>query len=635
MIVKMSRVYIAVRRADRDKLLDRLGRMNLLHFQPVQPEEALPDDETLQEITDIDRALAILSAVKPSGKTSPHKPVDSAREAIQIHAFIMDNQNRLNELHRRLEGLKIWGSVRLDQFEALREAGIEVRFYAIPRSQAHEVRTELSEIISPLPGKRVLTAVIDRRGSYDVPEGSEPVPLPDQDRPSILAEAEKVDKDLKRGYQRLSQLAALTGDLEAERDRLISRTAFVTARRSGLSMEELFAVQGWLPEEKAEDLTSRLSGEGFPVAALSKPPTPEDAPPTLIQYSRWTGPIKSLFDMLGTLPGYREIELSPFFMLALPLFTAMLIGDAGYGLLISLVGILFYKRLGRAVGRPKAQILVIFGLTTLFWGILTANYFGVTPSIIAKAGGFVKPEEAGGKIDYDALLAGKGFCSHTTKIMLRAGLFWEEDPKAARFLLMKLSLIIGCLHLILARLRRMIERAPDQRALAEAGWIIALADMLALIWYLLFIGVERAPLFLWWILLAALLLSSWFGGPGKGVIKRILIGFASSLLPLLSTFSDTMSYLRLFAVGLASYFIASAFNALGLQVAEAATWFTAVPILIFGHGLNIGLAAIAVFAHAVRLNMLEFSNNAGVQWVGYPYRPFNTGPVTNSGEELS
>lgn len=400
-------------------------------------------------------------------------------------------------------------------------------------------------------------------------------------------------------------------------------------------MEELFAVQGWLPEEKAEDLTSRLSGEGFPVAALSKPPTPEDAPPTLIQYSRWTGPIKSLFDMLGTLPGYREIELSPFFMLALPLFTAMLIGDAGYGLLISLVGILFYKRLGRVVGRPKAQILVIFGLTTLFWGILTANYFGVTPSIIAKAGGFVKPEEAGGKIDYDALLAGKGFCSHTTKIMLRAGLFWEEDPKAARFLLMKLSLIIGCLHLILARLRRMIERAPDQRALAEAGWIIALADMLALIWYLLFIGVERAPLFLWWILLAALLLSSWFGGPGKGVIKRILIGFASSLLPLLSTFSDTMSYLRLFAVGLASYFIASAFNALGLQVAEAATWFTAVPILIFGHGLNIGLAAIAVFAHAVRLNMLEFSNNAGVQWVGYPYRPFNTGPVTNSGEELS
>lgn len=635
MIVKMSRVYIAVRRADRNKLLDRLGRMNLLHFQPVQPEEALPDEETLQEITDIDRALAILSAVKPSGKTSPHKPVDSAREAIQIHAFIMDNQNRLNELHRRLEGLKIWGSVRLDQFEALREAGIEVRFYAIPRSQAHEVRTELSEIISPLPGKRVLTAVIDRRGSYDVPEGSEPVPLPAQDRPSILAEAEKVDKDLKRGYQRLSQLAALTGDLEAERDRLVSRTAFVTARRSGLSMEELFAVQGWLPEEKAEDLTSRLSGEGFPVAALSKPPTPEDAPPTLIQYSRWTGPIKSLFDMLGTLPGYREIELSPFFMLALPLFTAMLIGDAGYGLLISLVGILFYKRLGRVVGRPKAQILVIFGLTTLFWGILTANYFGVTPSIIAKAGGFVKPEVAGGKIDYDALLAGKGFCSHTTKIMLRAGLFWEEDPKAARFLLMKLSLIIGCLHLILARLRRMIERAPDQRALAEAGWIIALADMLALIWYLLFIGVERAPLFLWWILLAALLLSSWFGGPGKGVIKRILIGFASSLLPLLSTFSDTMSYLRLFAVGLASYFIASAFNALGLQVAEAATWFTAVPILIFGHGLNIGLAAIAVFAHAVRLNMLEFSNNAGVQWVGYPYRPFNTGPVTNSGEELS
>ena len=133
---------------------------------------------------------------------------------------------------------------------------------------------------------------------------------------------------------------------------------------------------------------------------------------------------------------------------------------------------------------------------------------------------------------------------------------------------------------------------------------------------------SRAPVVLIWVLLAAVLLASWFGRPAGGVVKRLLLGFASSLLPLLSTFSDTMSYIRLFAVGLASYFIASAFNILASQVAETATWFAAVPILLFGHGLNIGLAAIAIFAHGVRLNMLEFSNNAGVQWGGFAFKPF-------------
>ena len=635
MIVKMSKVYIAVRKADRDELFNRLGRMNLLHFQPVKPDEAVPDEETLQAIADIHRALQILSPVEPAGKPSFQKPLDAAREAIELQAFIADNRNRLNELHRKIENLKFWGNVTLGQFEALRESGIDVRFYLVPREQAGSVRAECSEIISSLPGKRVLMAVVDRTGQFRMPEGPEYMPLPSRDRESILAEAKKIDADLKQGHQRLSQLAALHNDLQAERDRLLSEGAYVKARRSGLSRGELFAVQGWLPSKTAESLKDLLSGDGFPVAVTTEPVTEDDVPPTLIRYPAWARPIKGLFDMLGTLPGYREMDLSPFFMLALPIFTAMLIGDAGYGLLISLAGLLFYKRLVRIAGRPKAQIMVIFGLVTLVWGVLTANYFGVTPETMARAGGFVESSGSGAGADYEALWAGKGLYSQAAEMMRRAAPLWREDPEAARFLMMKVALIIGCLHLILAHLRKMVEFIPDQRALAELGWALALADMLVLIWHLLFIGLDRVPVVVWWVLLAAVLLSSCFGRPASGMVKRILLGFAASLLPLVNTFSDTMSYIRLFAVGLASYFIASAFNTLAAQVAETATWFAAVPILLFGHGLNIGLAAIAIFAHGVRLNMLEFSNNAGVKWAGYAYRPFGAGHVTIPGEDVS
>jgi len=118
------------------------------------------------------------------------------------------------------------------------------------------------------------------------------------------------------------------------------------------------------------------------------------------------------------------------------------------------------------------------------------------------------------------------------------------------------------------------------------------------------------------------LLTTIFGFPHRNPVVRVAGGFASSLLPLIGAFSDTMSYIRLMAVGLASYYIAFAFNDLASQVAGAATWGVAWIILLFGHGLNLGLCVIAIFAHGVRLNMLEFSNNVGVQWAGRQYQPF-------------
>ncbi len=633
MIAKMSRVYIAARQADRDRLLDRLGQMNLLHIEPVKPEAAVADEEMLQAIADLDRAIQILSSVKPAGRVPFQKPLDAAREAIEIQSAISDHQNRLVDLHHRMEALKVWGNVRLKQFEDLRASGVEVRFFSLPPKQADRIQAECAQVVARLPAKRLLVAVIDRPGQLKMPAGADPVRLPLQDRPSLLAEAAKIEEDLKDGQRRLSQLAGQIEALHAERVQLATQIAYVAARRSGLSQADLFAVQGWLPAEEASQFKSRLSSHGIHAAISTRPAEEEEAPPTLIRYSSWARPIKGLFDMLGTLPGYWEMDLSPFFMLALPVFAAMLIGDAGYGLLISLAGLIFYSRLTRIAGRPKVQIVIIFGLVTLLWGVLNANYFGVTPETLAKAGGFVKSAEAGGAVDYEALWSGTGFYSHAARVMRRAAPLWRQDPNLARFLIIKISLIIGCLHLILARLRKAVELIPDQRALAELGWIIALADMLVLIWHVLFIGADRVPAAVWWVLLAAMLLSSWFTKPDPSLVKRLLLGFASSMLPLLSTFSDTMSYVRLFAVGLASYYIASAFNSLGVAMAESATWFAAVPVLFLGHGLNIGLATIAIFAHGVRLNMLEFSNNAGVQWGGYAYKPFSANNITTSGKE--
>ncbi|NLF30866.1 MAG: hypothetical protein GX591_08275 [Planctomycetes bacterium] len=178
---------------------------------------------------------------------------------------------------------------------------------------------------------------------------------------------------------------------------------------------------------------------------------------------------------------------------------------------------------------------------------------------------------------------------------------------------------------MLAHVRQAIGLAPHLKFLAEIGWSVFLVGMLGVVWLLFFPDQTWMPAtMLAGCLIGGFALVLLFTHPSRNPVKMLLLGLLTNLLPTVSTFSDTMSYIRLMAVGLASYYIAAAFNNLAMQVASggAAMWIFAALIVVLAHTLNVALGIIAVFAHGVRLNMLEFSSNAGVQWEGYPYAPF-------------
>jgi V/A-type H+-transporting ATPase subunit I len=377
---------------------------------------------------------------------------------------------------------------------------------------------------------------------------------------------------------------------------------FTAARRGGLEEGQLFAVQGWVPRGRMETLADDLAGQGVDAAVETVDPDPDEKPPTLIRYPRWARPIEALFDILGTVPGYREMDLSPFFMVALPIFAAMLIGDAGYGLVFTLVGLLGYGKIRRAASKSAAQLVLIFGLVTLAWGVLNANYFGLTPPV----------NEAGEPV-------GVG------KLMAALGPIWDSNDEQMRDTVIQISFIFGTIHLVLAHLRAAFEAAPSQKSVAELGWCGFLAGMLGVVWLMFFPEQVWMPQPVLFALLgggAGLIVL--FSFPQRNPAKRLALGVVGNLMALIAAFSDTMSYIRLMAVGLASYYIAFAFNGLAAQIGSAGWWMIpfAVLILLFAHLLNIALGLIAIFAHGVRLNMLEFSSNAGVQWEGYPFSPF-------------
>jgi len=628
MIVAMAKTFIVARRADREALLAALQQLGVLHLRPVDPARATPDAETSDGLHRLNQAIQILEGTEAEGAAPDVSPVEAAAETIRIQRDSAERMNRLAALHRQIEHLAPWGDVRLQQFQALADAGLEIRFYAVPKAVVGQVQAECVQVLGDWDKRRAIVAVVDRTGEPSLPEGCEAIPLPPRDRPALRAEAQEIDQALKADSARLRRLANLLPAMRKARAALSEKARWTAALRSALEDESLYALQGWVPAEEAPALAERLNEAGVDAAVDVVEPAEDDEPPTLIRYPWWARPIKGLFEILNTVPGYREMDLSPFFMLALPLFAAMLIGDAGYGLVLTVLALVFRGQLLRAAGRPKTDLLLIVAVMTLIWGVLSANYFGITPGALAEAGGYTRETETGVVLDLEALAQGEDLYAQAARILMAPAVLWDANPDAARFLLMKISFIIGAVHLILAHLRKAVDYAPNQRFLGELGWCVVLVGMLGVIWHLMFIGVKQTPADRWMLLGSivggGLLLPVCFAHPARNPLKRVGTGLAASLLPLLGTFSDTMSYVRLMAVGLASYYIASAFNTLAGILAGSITWYSVAPevVLVFGHGLNIGLAAIAIFAHGVRLNMLEFSNNAGVQWSGFPYAPF-------------
>ncbi len=608
MIVPMTKIFVAVRATDREGLLETLRELEAVHLIPVDSESG-PDEHAARETQQLENAVAVLRSVEPAGEAPAISPPDAAREAVGIARREAEHKNRLNTLYREIDQIALWGDTRSKQMDRLREAGIEPRFYSIENADAGAIEGECVEILGRLDKKHVLVGVISPGTADQLPESASEIPRPERDRPSIRHEAAEIDEALKSDEKRLACLARLLPDIEDEAARARSSMEFTAARNGGTEEGTLYAVQGWIPADNVARITEKLAEAGIPAAAEEREPDEEERPPTLIRHPRWVAPIQALFDILGTKPGYREYDLSPFFMVAMPLFTAMLVGDAGYGLLFVLAGLLFYRKLKNMAGAEAPQLIITFGAATMVWGILTANWFGVSPDKFAD----------------DSILR---------TIEASMGLLWRPDDNAARNLVMQVCFIIACIHLVLAHLRRAVDFLPSQQGVAELGWCSFLVGMFAVVWVMLF-KEPVLPMNLMFALLGAggglVVLFSY---PKKNPVKRIGLGIMGNLMDMIGTFSDTMSYIRLMAVGLASYYIASAFNGLAGQIASVSPLLivVAVIILVAAHTLNIILCLIAIFAHGVRLNMLEFSNNAGVQWAGYPFTPFANHPVHNEGE---
>ena len=376
---------------------------------------------------------------------------------------------------------------------------------------------------------------------------------------------------------------AILGKYPALRERM----EFEQAKELRSEKGAVCLVSGWLPETRIADFKSQISEAGW--GCLLRDPEEGEIPPTLIDPPRFVRPIKALFDGLGILPAYDEADVSVPFLCYFSLFFAMLVGDGAYGV-IFLVGTLLLRR-----KLPKAwfALMTVFSLATVAWGAISNTWFG----------------------------AGLPWCADWPTVKWLAG---EGAASGHEYdNIMFLCFTIGVTHLMLARIWNGIVRLNDRSCLREFGWA-----GIVLFMYILtntIIGIfSGIPVWAYWMFGVSFL--TVFASV-KGVEKGMLF------LNAMSALGDVISYVRLFAVGLASVKVAENFNGMAMSIFNCTDSLWVKPllalgmvfVLLAGHGLNIAMAGLSVLVHAVRLNTLEFSNHKGVTWAGYAFRPFKTG----------
>lgn len=592
-IVPMRRITLCGLLGEKEAALTGLQDLGCVHLIPLRRPGALaPEDPVLRRRTEtafrhLEEAPYKLRPFRPATEFDLSAVVD---EIVANRARLRQLRDRRDALEQRINTLEEWGDFKLPPVEDI--GGQRLWFYTLPINQ----RSALDRLNMPWQivgkGPTVLYVVIVSPDEppldiLPVPRArTGAVPLSDlrealEDTQVDIEEAEVRRAELTRWRLGLGLHLAEAADTD-ERRAVAEQT---------LDEEQVFAIQGWAPADAVEQLETFATSRGL--ALVVEEPGASDKPPTLLNPPARMASGADL-TRFYTSPGYRSWDPSLIVFVSFAFFFAMIVADAGYAAIIALAVALFWRKFDANAGLRRARVLlVVLSCISLIYGVLAGSYFGVVPP----DGSFLHRLDIIDVHDFETM--------------------------------MRLSVGIGVLHLSVglganAWVNRNAGGKISGTSLTSLGWIIT-------IWagFLMWLGEgETVATSLTSAILVSGLAAVAIGGAlaqprDEGIGKRVL-GGALALTGVTKIFGDILSYLRLFALGLASASLAATFNGLAAEIRGEGPGIyvlLSVIVLVLGHGVNFALGIMSGVVHGLRLNFIEFFS-WGLSEEGYPFRAF-------------
>ncbi|MFH1790418.1 MAG: hypothetical protein ABH885_00325 [Candidatus Omnitrophota bacterium] len=592
MIIKMQKVTLLVSGKNKHEFLARLRKLGVLHIRHMKTPGAAELENVINAISEIKNAVRVLDRYRADSVTSAvmWRLDDIPRNVNEIMSLERERNDiikSLEDLRNQMAWYKPWGVFDPRDIDALAGKGIFIRLYRAPKSAAKKLGLWKGAHLLGVDKQYAFLALVTENAGDTLPfEAIKPV---SESFAELHAEGEDMHRRMEEIDSALRAKSQASDCLRESLSRLEARQTFLEVMHGMKDEDKFSCLTGFCPSESLEGLTvlAKSHGAGY---FIEDPDEPEETP-TLIRNPGWIGIINPVLKFMNTVPGYNEYDISFWFLLFFSLFFAMLIGDAGYGVLFLAVTCGLRMKF-RHLPKEPFFLMYVLSVATIIWGAITGTWFGVAG--IAKQPFFA------------------------SLIIPRLNNFSDASQNSVIFL----CFLVGAVHLSIARLIRTARFINSVLALAEVGWVLVLWGMFFTARTLVL--AKPFPHFAGYLFFTGVPLILIFSNPQKNMLKGILSGLGNIPLQVISSFSDIVSYLRLFAVGYASVVVASSFNNMAMEMGfgNVLSGLMAAVILFFGHALNITLGFMAVIVHGIRLNMLEFSGQLGIEWSGKEYNPF-------------
>ena len=587
MITQMKKYTFLVFHREYETFLEQLREVGVVHV--TEKAAGMAEDAHLQELlAKADNARKLIAQGAPD-------------QLLQEKAAL---ESRIAATQKEVNKMAIWGDFSAERIAQLKEAGYTLRYFTCPKKLFQE---EWGIVVAEQGAMVYFVQVTS--------SGDEAMRLLG-DEASVCQEQylnEKSAADLQKDVEGLNGLLVAQNArielwakenipaLENELNELQQQIDWkrVTLNTASEADGSLKVLEGFCPIDQVAALDAMLQKQE--VYYQAEDPTAEDNTPIKLRNNKFTQLFESLTGMYGW-PNYGEFDptpiLAPFFLL----FFAMCMGDCGYGILLIIIGLLIAKKkLNIAMFEGLGPIITVLGVGTTVVGFFLGTFMGID-------------------------LYNAEWVPQALKNVMIKGNVMGYDIQ------MVLAICIGVFHICLAMVVKAIcytKQFGFKENIATWGWLLLVVG--GLIVTILGLTVLPENVFKWALIavgaVSALAIYI-FNTPGRNPLINIGAGLWDTYNMATGILGDVLSYIRLYALGLAGGMLGAAFNNLGLMVmggtTEGATWqwLPFVLILVLGHVLNLAMSALGAFVHPLRLSFVEYFKNAGYEGKGTLYQPF-------------
>ena len=516
---------------------------------------------------------------------------------------LMELELALSAAEKEVRSRLPWGEFDKARLDSLNTLGYTVRYYTVPAKKFSEDWAQLYplEIISQDKANVWFVTVCPKGEEYAFPVDAVGAPAGSWTEAQAEADALKariidVKGRLLKYKEALPELEATYNNALVELDMYLAKSSTESAADNLLSV-----LEGFAPADNDAQLCKEFDELG--VLYIKEDAVEADNPPIRLKNNRYVKMFESLTGMYG-MPGYSEYDPTPIVSVFFLLFFAMCLGDAGYGLVLILVGLAIKKGWVKiSMFDGIGGLIATLGVATALIGGALGTFFGMSILNLVPDGTAAKSyyEFVGGNI---------------------------PTPMGELPFQMLLALGIGVFHICLAMVIKAVgytKRFGFKENIATWGWTLLIVGGLFVV--LLGVGELLSAAAIKWAIIAIAAISALaiyiFNTPGRNPLINVGAGLWDTYNMATGILGDVLSYIRLFALGLAGGMLGAAFNDLGKMVLGdgGVNWVFFLLIIIIGHVLNLLMSCLGAFVHPLRLNFVEYFKNSGYEGKGKTYNP--------------